>query len=58
MYTLSFWKNHLGIVEVDLLHQEPARTVGDPFTVYVPGEVTEDSRMTKAHPNLPEKSPR
>ena len=32
-------------MRVDLLHQEPARTVGDPFTAYVPGEVTQVSRM-------------
>ena len=28
------------------MHQEPARTVGDPFTAYVPGEVTQVSGMT------------
>ena len=45
-------------VEVDLLHQEPARTVGDPFTAYVPGEVTQVSRMTDVHPKFLDKSPR
>ena len=46
MYTLSSWRSHLGIVAVDLLHQEPSRTVGDPFIAYVPGDVTQVSRMT------------
>ena len=58
MYTLSSWKNHLGIVEVDLLHQENARTVGDPSTAYFPGELTQVSGMTDVHPNLLKKSPR
>ena len=31
---------------VDFLLQEPARIVGDPFTAHVPGEVTQESRMT------------
>ena len=57
MYTLSSWRNHLGIVAVDFLHQELARTVGDPFTAYVPGEVTQVSRMTNLHPKLLDKSP-
>ena len=46
MYTLSSWTSHLDSVEVDILHQELARTVGDIFTAYVPGEVTRVSRMT------------
>ena len=46
MYTLSSWRSHLGSVGVYLLHQEPARTVRDPFTAYVPGEVTQVSGMT------------
>ena len=58
MYTLSFWRSHLGSVEFDLLHQEPASTVGDPFRVYIPGEVTQVSRMTDVHAKLLEKSPR
>ena len=41
MFILSSWRSHLGSVGVDLLHQEPARTVGDPFTAYVCGEVTQ-----------------
>ena len=57
MCTLSFWKNHLGIVEDDLLHQEPARNVWDPSTAYVPGEVTQVSRITNVHPEFLEKSP-
>ena len=57
MYTLSYWKSHLGIVEVDLLHQEPARTERDPFTAYVAIEVTQVSRMTILHPKFLEKSP-
>ena len=57
MYTLSSWKSHLGSVGVDLLHQEPSRTVGDPFTAYVPGEVDQISRMTDVHDNFLEKSP-
>ena len=46
MYTLSSWKSYLGSVGVDLLHQKSARTVGDLFTAYVPGEVIQVSRMT------------
>ena len=34
---------------VVLLHQELARTVGDPFTAYVSGEVTQVSKMTNVH---------
>ena len=58
MYTLSFWKSHLSSVGVDLVHQEPARTVGDQFTAYVFGKVTQVSRMTDVHPKFLEKSPR
>ena len=57
MYTLSSWKSHLGIVAVDILHQESARTVGDTFVAYVNGEVTQVSRMTDVHPKFLEKSP-
>ena len=46
MYTVSSWRSHLGFVAVDLLHGEPARTVGNPSTAYVPDEVTQVSRMT------------
>ena len=46
MYTLNSWRSHLGSVAVDLLHQEPARIVGDHFAAYVNGEVTQVSRMT------------
>ena len=58
MYTLSSWRSHLGILAVDLLHQERARTVGDPFTAYIPGEVTQVSRITNVQPKFLEKSPR
>ena len=58
MYTRSFLGSHLGIVAVDLLHQESARTVRDPFTFLVPGEVTRVSRMTNVHPMFIEKSRR
>ena len=50
MYTLRSWRSDLSIVAVDLLHQEPPRTVRDQFTVYVPGEVPQVSRMTNVHP--------
>ena len=35
-----------------------AERVGDLFTAYVPGEVTQVSRMTDLHPKFLEKSPR
>ena len=46
MYTPSYWKSHLCIVAVVLLHQEPARTVVNPSNAYVPEEVIQGSRMT------------
>ena len=46
MYTLNSWRSHLGIAAVELLHREPIRTVGNPSTAYVPGEVTHVLRMT------------
>ena len=55
---LKFLENHLGIVAVSFPNQEPARTVGDPFTDYVPGEVTQVSRMTDLHSKFLEKSPK
>ena len=58
MYTLRSWRSHLGSVALDLLQQEHARAVGDLFTAYVSGEVTEVSKLTKVHPKLLEKSPR
>ena len=58
MYTLSSWRSHLGFVAVDFLQQEPARTVGDPFTAYVKEEVLQVSRITDVHPKFLEKSPR
>ena len=58
MYTLTSWKSHLGIVAVDFLHQEPVRTVGDPYTTYVPRGVSYVSRMTNAQRTFQEKSPR
>ena len=57
MYILSDCRSYLGIVAVDLLHQEPAETVGDPFKAYAFREVTEVSRMTNVHPKILEKSP-
>ena len=57
MYTLCSWRSHLGIVAVDLLHQEPARTVGDPYTAYILREVTHLSRMTNVDPKFLEESP-
>ena len=53
MYTLSSWRSHLDIVPVDLRHQEPARNERDPFTVYVPGDNTQVSRMNNLHPSDP-----
>ena len=55
MYTLSFMRSYLDRVGVDLLHQEPARTVGEPFTAYVTVEVTRLSRMTNVNPEFLEK---
>ena len=52
MYTLSSWRINLGSVGVVLLHQNHARTVVYPCTAYVPGEITQVSRMT----NVPVKS--
>ena len=57
MYTLSFWRSHLGSVRVDFLIQKPVRTVKDPFKAYIPEEVTQVSRMTDVH-KFQEKSPR
>ena len=42
-------------MEVDIMRQEPARTVADPITAYVPGENTQVSRMTDVHPMIQEK---
>ena len=42
---------------VDLFYQEPAKTVRDPFTAYVSGEVTQVSTMTNVHPKSLEKLP-
>ena len=58
MYTLSFWRSYLGSVGVDLLHQDPARTLGESFRAYVPVEVTQVSRMTYVRPEFLEKLPR
>ena len=49
MYTLSFWRSRLGSVVADLLHLEAARTMEHPFKPYVPGKVTQVSRMTNVH---------
>ena len=56
MYTLSSWRNYLGILAIDFLHQELARTVRDPITAYVPGEIPLVSRMTIVHPKFLQKS--
>ena len=56
MYILSSWTSQLGSVVVKLLHQDTARTMREPFTAYVPGEVTQVSRMTNVHPKFLEKS--
>ena len=58
MYTLCSWRSHLGSAGLDFLHQVPARTVGDLFTAYVTGEVTQVSRINDVHPKFLEKSPR
>ena len=58
MYTLSSWKSHLGSVRVDFLNQKPVRTVKDPFTAYIPEEVTQVSRMADVHSKFLKKSPR
>ena len=58
MYTPSSCRIHVGTVVVDLLHQEPARTVGDSFTATVPGGVTQVSSMNNVHPKILEKSPK
>ena len=57
MYTLSSWKSHLGIVAVDLWHQESTRTVWDLFSAYVPEELTQVLRMNNSHPKFLQKSP-
>ena len=51
MYTLRSWRSHLGILTVALLHQEHARTVGGTFIAYVPGEVTQVSRISGQNPH-------
>ena len=57
MYTLRFYRSNLGSAAAGLLHQEPARTVGELFTAYVPGKVTQVSRLTIVHPMILEKLP-
>ena len=60
MYTLSSWRSYLGITAVDLLHPEPprtAKTVGDPFTAYAPGEFTQVSRVTNVYAKFLENLP-
>ena len=56
-YTLSLWRSYLGSVRVELLHQETARNITDPFTAHVSEEVIQVSRMTKVHHKFLEKSP-
>ena len=46
----------MGSVRVDFWNQETVRTVKDPFTAYIPEEVTQVSRMTDVHPKFLEKS--
>ena len=55
MYTLNSRRSHLGSVGFEPSHQEPARTMEEPFTAYVPGKVTQVSRMTDVHPKFQEK---
>ena len=55
MYTLNSWRNHLVIVAIDLLYEEPARTVGEPFTANVTEKVTQVSMITNVHPKILEK---
>ena len=57
MYTLGSWKSNLGTVALDLLHQKPTRTMEDPFSAYVSGEVIQALWMTNVHPKFLEKSP-
>ena len=57
MYTQSSWRSYLGIVAVDLLHHEPARTAEDPFTAYIPREGSQISRLTNILPKILEKLP-
>ena len=52
MYTLRSWRSNLGSMEVDILLQVPARTVGDQFTAFVAGEFTQVSRMTNVQSNF------
>ena len=56
-YCIKIYKSHLGIVAVRLFHQEPARTMGNLLTDYVPREITQVSRMTNIHPKILEKLP-
>ena len=42
---------------VDLLHEEPTGTVVEPFSAYVPREVTQVSRITNVYPKFLEKLP-
>ena len=44
-----------GLLAVDFSHQEPARTMENPFTAYVSEEVTQVSRMTIVHSKFLEK---
>ena len=57
MYPLSAWRSRLVSVVVDLLHLEPARTVGDTFTAYVSEEVSQVSKITNVYPKFSEMLP-
>ena len=52
MYTLSSRRSQLGIVAVNFRHQEPARTVWDPFTAHVFDDDTQVLRMNNLHPKF------
>ena len=52
MYNLRSWRSHLDSMGIHLLHEEPARTMGDSFTAFVPGEIIQVLRMTAVHPTF------
>ena len=58
MQILSSWRSHIGIIAVDHLHQDSARTVGNQFTEVILREVDRVSKMTNVNPQFLEKSPR
>ena len=56
MYTLSSWRSRLGGKKVDIIHEEPAKTVGDPIIAYVLIKVTQVSRINNVHPKILDKT--